>query len=132
MKKFIHIICLISLAFVASTTGCISLGPEQSKKPIADLNTQIKAGMTQDQVKAVAGEAQSVRQDSKGSEVWEYSCNSAQGGGMSKLVAINSFGMFKNVPSQYQDILDVTFTNGVVATTSYLKNFNLANGLQNH
>jgi SmpA / OmlA family len=131
MKKFTRIlICLISLVFVAGTTGCISLGPEQSKKPIADLNAQIKAGMTQDQVKAVAGEAQSVRQSSNGSEIWEYFQNAAEENGMSTLVKINSMGMFKNVPSQYQDILDVTFTNGVVATTSYLKNYNLASGMQ--
>jgi len=95
MKKLILILPLIALAIVL-ISGCASNGsvtgkatgtPEEGK--IKLLQDQIKVGMTQDEVKSVAGEPGEIQMVSDSFVYWYYSENS--------------------------DVLQVAFNNGKVS-----------------
>lgn len=125
----IKIIALVSIVFTVGLAGCATT---PQPKFNADTVNQIKAGMTKTEVTNMLGEPRSRSVDNDGNETWQYRKAAKQGKGMQTFMNIGSFGMASAFDPIYQDILNVTFTNNIVAKVTYQENVNLAGTMLNH
>jgi outer membrane protein assembly factor BamE (lipoprotein component of BamABCDE complex) len=126
MKKIYSFAIAVGIAVVIA--GCTSTANDS--KITADTITQIKTGMTKDQVTAIVGEPRSRSVNNDGDEVWQYRKNAAEGKGMKTFADITSFGLTAGMDSEYQDILTVMFKTNVVSKATYEENVHTPNALQ--
>lgn len=108
-------------------TGCTSTSAsKETNKFTADTVQSVRAGLTKDEVAKLLGEPRSRSLDNDGNEAWQYRQNAKTGKGVKRFSDIMSFGMTSDLDWQYQDLLTVTFKDGVVTKATYEENVNTA------
>ncbi len=125
------IFSFLIVALMAGLTGCSTTATHESKFT-ADTVTQIKTGMTKNEVVGLIGEPRSRSVNNDGGEIWQYRKNGQEGKAMKTFANITSFGLTSGVDAEYQDILSVMFKDAVVSKVTYQENVHNLGALENH